>query len=113
MRRILRYARRRAFATSSSTFTICPRRSRRRLATAAISASRVRYSFESPVLGSAGGPRKALSLLPDEDFFIINGDTLTNVDLHALAANIARPGALVTIAVIPNQLARPLRRPDR
>ncbi len=42
---------------------------------------RVRYSFESPVLGSAGGPRKALALLPDEPFFIINGDTLTNVDL--------------------------------
>jgi len=68
---------------------------------------RVRYSFESPVLGSAGGPRKALSLLPDADFFIINGDTLTNVDLHALAANHRDTGALVTIAVIPN------RWPDR
>jgi NDP-sugar pyrophosphorylase family protein len=64
---------------------------------------RVRYSFESPVLGSAGGPRKALSLLPDENFFIINGDTLTNVDLHALAENHRQTGALVTIAVVPNQ----------
>ena len=64
---------------------------------------RVRYSFESPVLGSAGGPRKALSLLPDEDFFIINGDTLTNVDLHALAENHLQTGALVTIAVTPNE----------
>jgi NDP-sugar pyrophosphorylase family protein len=63
---------------------------------------RVRYSFESPVLGSAGGPRKALSLLPDDSFFIINGDTLTNVDLHALARNHRETGALVTIAVIPN-----------
>jgi NDP-sugar pyrophosphorylase family protein len=63
---------------------------------------RVRYSFESPVLGSAGGPRKALSLLPDEPFFIINGDTLTNVDLHALAEHHRETGALVTIAVIPN-----------
>jgi NDP-sugar pyrophosphorylase family protein len=68
---------------------------------------RVRYSFESPVLGSAGGPRKALPLLPDEDFFIINGDTLTNVDLHALADNHRDTGALVTIAVVPNE------RPDR
>ncbi len=68
---------------------------------------RVRYSFESPVLGSAGGPRKALPLLPDDDFFIINGDTLTNVDLHALAAHHRETGALVTIAVIPN------RWPDR
>jgi NDP-sugar pyrophosphorylase family protein len=68
---------------------------------------RVRYSFESPVLGSAGGPRKALALLPDEDFFIINGDTLTNVDLGAMADNHRETGALVTIAVVPNE------RPER
>jgi NDP-sugar pyrophosphorylase family protein len=68
---------------------------------------RVRYSFESPVLGSAGGPRKALALLPAEPFFIINGDTLTNVDLQALAENHCGTGALVTIAVIPND------RPER
>jgi NDP-sugar pyrophosphorylase family protein len=64
---------------------------------------RVRYSFESPVLGSAGGPRKALSMLPGEDFFIINGDTLTSVDLDKLSENHAATGALVTIAVIPNE----------
>ncbi len=68
---------------------------------------RVRYSFEPVVLGSGGGPRKALPLLPDEPFFIINGDTLTNVDLHALAEKHRETGALVTIAVIPND------RPDR
>ena len=95
--------RRRAFATSSSIFTICRKRSRRKWATAAISTCAVRYSFESPILGSAGGPRKALSLLPDEDFFIINGDTLTDVDLHALAARHRETKALVTIAVIPNE----------
>jgi NDP-sugar pyrophosphorylase family protein len=65
--------------------------------------ARVRYSFESPVLGSAGGPRKALALLPGEPFFIINGDTLTNVNLHALAAHHHATDALVTIAVIPNE----------
>lgn len=64
---------------------------------------RVRYSFESPVLGSAGGPRKALPLLPDDDFFIINGDTLTSVNLEALASSHRETGALVTIAVTPNQ----------
>jgi mannose-1-phosphate guanylyltransferase len=67
----------------------------------------VRYSFESPVLGSAGGPRKALPLLPDGPFFIINGDTLTNVPLNALMQNHLETGALATIAVIPN------RWPDR
>lgn len=64
---------------------------------------RVRYSFESPILGSAGGPRKALPLLTGDSFFIINGDTLTTVDLHALAEEHRRSGALVTIAVIPNE----------
>jgi NDP-sugar pyrophosphorylase family protein len=64
---------------------------------------RVRYSWESPVLGSAGGPRKALPLLGDKDFFIINGDTLADVDLQALAENHRQTGALVTIAVVPNQ----------
>ena len=64
---------------------------------------RVRYSFESPVLGSAGGPRKALDLLPDDPFFIINGDTLTNVDMNALAEQHLSTGALVTIAVVPNE----------
>lgn len=67
----------------------------------------VRYSFESPVLGSAGGPRKALSLLPDDNFFIVNGDTLTNLDLNALAENHRETGALITTAVIPND------RPER
>jgi mannose-1-phosphate guanylyltransferase len=60
----------------------------------------VRYSWEFPVLGSAGGPRKALPLVADEDFFIINGDTLTNVDLHALARQHRQSGALVTLAVL-------------
>ena len=63
--------------------------------------ARVRYSWEQPILGSAGGPRHALSLLTDP-FLIVNGDTLTDVDLGALAAAHAASGAEVTMAVIPN-----------
>ena len=62
--------------------------------------ARIRYSWEAPILGSAGGPRKALPLLPDHDFFIINGDTLTDVDLTALAKSHRDSGALVTMAVL-------------
>ena len=66
----------------------------------------VRYSWEMPVLGSAGGPRRALPLLSDRDsrgsFLIVNGDTLTDVDLAALIADHQSSGALVTMAVIPN-----------
>jgi len=68
---------------------------------------RVRYSWEVPVLGSAGGPRRALPLLQSRDatdasFLIVNGDTLTDVNIEALVAEHRSSGALVTMAVIPN-----------
>ena len=68
----------------------------------ATDAVRVRYSWEMPVLGSAGGPRRALSLLASPTFLIVNGDTLTNVDVTGLVDAHHKSGALVTMAVIPN-----------
>lgn len=62
----------------------------------------VRYSWEVPVLGSAGGPRRALPLLGSSTFLVVNGDTLTDVDVAALVADHRRSGALVTMATIPN-----------
>lgn len=99
--------------------------------------ARVRYSWEQPVLGSAGGPRHALPLLMDRSasrsplpasrvpiresripspearfpipeppnpdaFIIINGDTLTDVNLAAMSERHRESGALVTMALIPN-----------
>src|SRR5260221_9514421 len=85
--------------------------------------ARVWYSWESPVLGSAGGPRHALPLLLDRPsppsgfggtsgeaertFVLVNGDTLTDVDLPAMVAQHRRTGALVTMALIANP------RPDK
>ncbi len=63
---------------------------------------RVRYSWEMPVLGSAGGPRRALPLLGTSPFLIVNGDTLTNVDVRALVDAHRTSDAMVTMAVIPN-----------
>jgi NDP-sugar pyrophosphorylase family protein len=63
---------------------------------------RVRYSWEVPLLGSAGGPRRALPLLDSPTFLIVNGDTLTDVDLGALLAAHRQTDALVTMAVVPN-----------
>jgi NDP-sugar pyrophosphorylase family protein len=63
---------------------------------------RVRYSFEQPLLGSAGGPRRAFSLIEDDRLWLVNGDTLAHVDLAAMAASHAASDALVTMAVIPN-----------
>ena len=77
----------------------------RRLGDGSDLGARVRYSWEQPVLGSAGGPRHALPLLDnggDRPFLLVNGDTLTDVDLPALRATHERAGALVTMALIPN-----------
>jgi len=65
--------------------------------------ARVRYSWEQPaILGSAGGPRLALPIVGADEFFLVNGDTLTDVDLEALARAHGASGARVTIAVTPN-----------
>ena len=69
--------------------------------------ARVRYSWEQPVLGSAGGPRRALPLLvddpsADESFLMVNGDTLTSLSLTRFAAAHCDSGALVTMALIEN-----------
>jgi NDP-sugar pyrophosphorylase family protein len=60
----------------------------------------VRYSWEPEVLGSAGGPARAIPLLESDRFLIVNGDTLTNVDLAALARQHVETNALVTMAVV-------------
>lgn len=62
----------------------------------------VRYSWEHPVLGSAGGPRRALPLVECDPFLIVNGDTLTNLNLRALWEAHRNSGALVTMALVPN-----------
>jgi NDP-sugar pyrophosphorylase family protein len=63
---------------------------------------RVRYSWEMPILGSAGGPRHALDLLAADTFLIVNGDTLCDVSLASMIAAHRASGAEVTMAVVPN-----------
>jgi NDP-sugar pyrophosphorylase family protein len=65
--------------------------------------ARVRYSLEQPVvLGSAGGPRQAADIVGADTFWLVNGDTLTDVDLDAMADAHGKTGALVTLALVPN-----------
>jgi mannose-1-phosphate guanylyltransferase len=63
---------------------------------------RVRYSWEQPILGSAGGPRRAFALSTSDRLWLVNGDTICDVALDAMAAAHASSDALVTMAVIPN-----------
>jgi NDP-sugar pyrophosphorylase family protein len=62
----------------------------------------VRYSWEPDVLGSAGGPCRALPLLDTDTFLIVNGDTLSDAALAPLLGAHKRSGADVTLAVVPN-----------
>jgi NDP-sugar pyrophosphorylase family protein len=68
---------------------------------------RVRYSWEQPlILGSAGGPRHALEVIGEDTFAVVNGDTLTDLNLRALIdahGAYAESGALVTLALVPNR----------
>ena len=67
-------------------------------------AARVRYSWEGPqVLGTAGGPRQALTMVGADTFFVINGDTIAEMDLQRIADAHADSGALVTLGLVPNR----------
>ena len=59
---------------------------------------RVRYSWEPVLLGSAGGPRQALPHLGPR-FFVVNGDTLTELSLRDLLDDHLRTRAAVTLSV--------------
>jgi mannose-1-phosphate guanylyltransferase len=70
---------------------------------------RIRYSWEHPILGSAGGPKRALRLLSGESgepFLIVNGDTLCPIDLAPMITAHQRTAAAVTMAVVPNPSLR-------
>ena len=65
---------------------------------------RIRYSWEQPrILGSAGGPRQALDILGSDVFLIVNGDTLTDLNVGALIDMHVSSAALVTLALVPNR----------
>jgi NDP-sugar pyrophosphorylase family protein len=64
---------------------------------------RARYSWEPRILGSAGGPRLARPIVGADRFWIVNGDTLTDVDLAPLEEAHAAAGARVTLALVPNR----------
>src|SRR5688500_3924817 len=64
---------------------------------------RARYSWEAPVLGSAGGPKRAAPILGASRFLVVNGDTLTTLELAPLLAEHERSGAMVTMAGVRNR----------
>ena len=97
-----------ACATWSSTSTTCPRRSRRRSATAGASAcgsatSRRAARSSAPAAGRA----RVREFFGDEPCLLVNGDVLFDFDLRALVARHRASGARATLAL------RPQPRPAR
>ena len=64
----------------------------------------VSWSFEDPVLGTAGAIRRAAEngLLPTESFLVVNGDVFTTFDLGRLLGARQRPGVVSALAVTAN-----------
>ena len=62
---------------------------------------RIRYSYEQPLLGSAGGPRRAFDLVEADRLWLVNGDTLAESTLMRWP-RVMRRRCAVTMAVIPN-----------
>ena len=67
---------------------------------------RVRYSWEREILGSAGGPRRALALLDSDAFLLVNGDTLCEFPLSPMLEAHEHSSADVTLAVVANPAPR-------
>jgi mannose-1-phosphate guanylyltransferase len=60
---------------------------------------RVSYRVEEELLGTAGGVRACADFFEGEDFLVISGDALTDIDLGALAARHSEAGGIATLAV--------------
>jgi len=61
----------------------------------------IAYSRESELLETAGGIIKALPLLGDEPFVIVNGDVWTDYDFSRLRSAL-RPDVLAHLVLVPN-----------
>jgi D-glycero-alpha-D-manno-heptose 1-phosphate guanylyltransferase len=65
----------------------------------------VRYSVEHAPLGTAGGLKQAEELITAESFFVLNGDSFLDVDLHEMYRFHLTHRALATMAVVHQQQA--------
>src|SRR5215831_8681674 len=63
---------------------------------------RVRYSWERAILGSGGGPRRAVDLIEGDPVLIVNGDTICPIDLAPMLEAHMSTRASVTMAVVLN-----------
>ncbi|MBI3653658.1 MAG: NDP-sugar synthase [Acidobacteria bacterium] len=65
----------------------------------------IHYSFEEEILGTSGAIDKVRDLLMDDDFIVINGKIVTNIDVSAAIREHQERQALATL-VLKENLAR-------
>ena len=63
----------------------------------------LRYFHEEKLLGTGGAIRNAADFLKDADFFLLNGDTILDVDPAALGAAHREGGGIATLAISTRQ----------
>lgn len=65
--------------------------------------ARIRYSPEREALNTAGGIARALPLLGEDPFAVVNGDVFTDFDFAALGATaVGRDGVLAHLVLVDN-----------
>ena len=63
--------------------------------------TRLRYSREDPILGSAGGVKAAQKYLDGDAFIVINSDVVTDIDLKKLLRFHRKNKSCLTLALTP------------
>ncbi|MDD3519864.1 MAG: NDP-sugar synthase [Actinomycetota bacterium] len=61
--------------------------------------TKITYSYESELLGTAGGVKKVESFFEGQTFIILSGDALTDIDLKELLEFHKEKGGICTIAL--------------
>jgi NDP-sugar pyrophosphorylase family protein len=64
--------------------------------------ARIEYSFEPEILGTGGALDKVRDLLAGDDFVVLNGKIVTDIDLRAAIDTHRSRGAIATLVLKPN-----------
>src|SRR5690349_12281894 len=64
--------------------------------------AQITYSFEEEILGTSGALDRVRDALADEDFVVINGKIVTDIDLHEAIAAHRKHDAIATLVLREN-----------
>lgn len=65
--------------------------------------TRITYSFEPEILGTGGALDKVRDLLEDDEFVVVNGKIVTDIDLGAAIEAHRSRQAIATLVLLPNE----------